>query len=1009
MKKALLIILGIVLVLLGAAFVLPVIYKDEIKAKIDQEIAKKVDANVYFDADDFSVSLFRHFPNITASMQNFGVIGKGEFKNDTLAAIKSFEVTVNIMSVIKGDKIGVKALDLEEPRIHAKVLKNGKANWDIYIPSPEDSASVADTAKSEFAFGIDNWSISNGYVVYDDRSMPMYARIVNLNHSGSGDFTQDLFDMKTLTDISSLTVLYDGTEYMRNKKLNADMTLSMNLPESKYTFKDNTVQLNDFAFGFDGYVAMPDTNINMDITYKSKENTFKSLLSLVPGIYTESFKDVKTEGNIAFDGYAKGTYNAVQLPAFGVTMQVRDAMMKYPDLPTAVTNINVDMKVDNKDGIIDNTIIDIKKFHADFGKNPIDGRVLVKGLTNYDVDANVQAKLNLAELTQMFPIEGMNLKGLYNLNLKAKGVYSEAKKTMPAIDAVMSLQNGYVKSKDFPAPLEQVHFASTVKNESGQMADTKVWVKDFNMVLEGEPLQANAYIENFDDYTYDVQVKGTADLTKLTKIYPLEGMTLTGKAKADIATKGKMSDVEAERYDKLPTSGTMELDNFTYTSADMPQGVKVDHAAMNFTPQHINLTDFKGFLGKSDVTMTGTLSNYIAYLFKENQTIRGNLSFKSNQFDVNEWMTEDPNAPAIEDEPLTIVEVPKNIDFTLVSTLGKVLYDNMTMTDMAGTIIVKDGAVRMDKLGFNSLGGRFLTSGTYDTKDVQKPAFDFTLNIADVAVSEAYKTFNTVQALMPLAKNIQGNFSTDFKIAGGLGQDMMPLYNTLTGGGIIKLISAVVKDAPILSNLSSFTKLKDLETIQLKDVVMQAEVKDGRIHFKPFDVAAGPYKMNIAGSNGVDGSLDYKVAMNIPAGQLGNTVNTALASLTGKPIANAETIKLDLSIGGSYAQPKIGLAGSSATGTVKEAVTEAVKDKVNTEVDKVKAEAEAKARQEADRLKAEAEARAKAEQERIQTEAEAKKKQLEEEAKKRIEEEKKRLKNKLFGAPKKDTIATTGN
>jgi hypothetical protein len=684
--------------------------------------------------------------------------------------------------------------------------------------------------------------------------------------------------------------------------------------------------------------------------------------------------------------------------------------MKYPDLPTAVNNINVDMRVDNKDGVLDNTIIDIKKFHADFGKNPVDGRILVKGLTNYDVDANILAKLNLAELTQMFPIAGMTLKGLYNLDLKAKGVYSEAQKRMPAVDANMSLQNGYVKSKDFPAPLEQLNFVSTVKNQTGQMVDTKVWVKDFNMVLENEPLHANAYIENFDDYTYDVQVKGAADLTKMTKIYPLEGMTLTGKIKADISTKGKMSDVEAERYDKLPTSGTMEINNFTYNSTDLPQGMKITHAAMNFTPQAINLTDFNGFLGKSDIAMTGNLSNYIAYMFKENQTIRGNMSFKSNQFDVNEWMTEDAKADTASSKPLSVVEIPKNIDFTLVSTIGKVLYDNMTMSDMAGTIVVRDGAVRMDKLAFNSLGGNFVTNGTYDTKDVKNPKFDFDLNINNVAVSEAYRTFNTVQALMPLAKNITGNFSTDFKIAGGLGQDMMPLYNTLTGGGLIKLINAVVKDAPILSNLSSFTKLNDLKTLQLKDVLLQAEVKDGRIHFKPFDVVAGPYKMNIGGSNGVDGSLDYKLKMDIPAGQLGATVNTALASLTGKPVANAETIKLDLNIGGTYNKPAIGLGGSSATGTVKEAVTEAVKEKVTAEVDKAKAEAEAKAREEADRIKAEAEARAKAEQERIQKEAEAKKKELEDQARKKIDEEKKRLKDKIFGAPKKEPDTTaTGN
>ncbi|QHT69519.1 AsmA family protein [Rhodocytophaga rosea] len=1007
MKKAILIILGIFVVLLGAAFILPVVYKDEIKAKIDKEIAKKVDANVYFDADDFSVSLFKHFPNITASMENFGVVGKGVFKSDTLAAIKSFEVTVNIMSVISGDKIQVKAIDLDEPRIHAKVLKDGKANWDIYIADPADTATVADTTSSEFAFGVDNWAINNGYVVYDDRTMPMYARIVDLDHSGSGDFTQDLFDLVTRTHAERVTVSYDGVEYLSDKKIDADMTLSMNLPESKYTFKENTVKLNDFAFGFDGYVAMPDTNINMDITYKTKESTFKSLLSLVPGVYTESFKDVKAEGTIAFDGMAKGTYNAVQMPAFMVNILVKDGMMKYPDLPTAVNNINVDMKVDNKDGVIDNTIIDIKKFHADLGKNPIDGRILVKGLTNYDVDANILAKLNLAELTQMFPIEGLTLKGLYNLDLKAKGVYSEAQKRMPAVNASMSLQNGYVKSKDFLAPLEQMSFSSTVQNQSGQMADTKIHVKDFNMMLEGEPLHANAYIENLDDYTYDVQVKGAADLTKMTKIYPLEGMTLTGKIKADISTKGKMSDVEAERYDQLPTSGTMEISNFTYNSADMPQGMKITHAAMNFTPQYINLTDFSGFAGKSDIAMSGTLSNYIAYLFKENQTIKGNMNFASKQFDVNEWMTEDPNAAATTtEEPLTVFEVPKNVDFTLVSTLGKVLYDNMSMTDMNGTIIVRDGTVRMDKLAFNSLGGNFVTNGTYDTKDIKNPKFDFDLNINNVAVAEAYKTFNTVQALMPLAKNITGNFSTDFKIGGGLGQDMMPLYNSLTGGGLIKLANAVVKDAPILSNLSSFTKLNDLKTIQLKDVLLQAEVKDGRIHFKPFDVASGPYKMNIGGSNGIDGTMDYKVKMDIPAGQLGATVNNALASLTGKPAANAQNIKLDLNIGGTYNQPKIGLAGSSASGTVKEAVTEVVKDKVNAEVDKAKAEAEAKAKAEADRLKTEAEAKAKAEQDRLQKEAEAKKKQLEDEAKKKIEEEKKKLKNKIFGAPKKDTTAT---
>ncbi len=1008
MKKAVLIILGVLVVLLGAAFILPIVYKDEIRAKVEQEIAKKVDARVYFN--DFGVSLFSHFPNLTASLENFGVVGKGVFRGDTLAAAESFEVSVNLMSVIRGEKIKVKALDLENPRILVKVLKNGKANYDIYIPDTTTTADPADTTQSQFALQVDEWSIRNGYVVYDDRSMPMYARLVNLNHSGTGDFTQDIFDLATQTTIDALTFRYDGTEYLHKKKVGADVTLNMNLPESKYTFKNNNFSVNDFSMGIDGWVALPDSvNTNMDLTFKAKENTFKSLLSLVPGVYTHQFNDLKADGNVAFDGFAKGTYNDKQMPGFGLNVQVKDGTIKYTDLPTTVKNVNLDVNVTNPAGKdLENILVNLKRFHADFGNNPVDARIVSKGLTDYDVDADVKARLNLGELTQMFPLEGLTLRGLYNLNLKAKGVYSDAKKKMPAVNAAMSLANGFVQSKDFPAPIEGLNFNATVNNATGQMADTKINVPDFRMVLEGEPLAAKAYIENLDNYTWDASVKGGLNLTKLTKIYPLEDMTVTGHLVMDIDTKGKMSDVEAERYEALTTSGTMRVEDLTYTSTDLPQGMKIAKANMNFTPREINITSFTGTLGKSDISVTGSLSNYMAYLFRENQTIRGNMAFNSRTFDVNEWMVDDPNAAQTPEEPLTVVEVPKNIDFTLVSTIDKVLYDNMTLDNMKGTIVVRDGTVRMDQVAFNSLGGSFVTNGTYDAKNLAKPLFDFDLDMTNVSVQEAYKTFNTVKALMPMAQYIQGNVSTDFKIGGQLAQDMMPVYSTLTGGGVIKILQAVLENAPALNAVEKVTRLNNLSPAQLRDIVMQAEIKDGRIHFQPFDVKLGNYAMNVGGSNGIDGTLDYKVKMDIPAGAVGAQVNNALAQLTGKPVANAETITLNLNVGGTGKQPKIGLAGSSAAGgSVQETVKEAVKEKVTAEVDKAKAEAEAKARAEGDRLKAEAEAKARAEQDRLKAEAEKQQQELEqkareaeakakEEARKKIESEKNKLRDRFL-------------
>ena len=57
---------------------------------------------------------------------------------------------------------------------------------------------------------------------------------------------------------------------------------------------------------FDGWFKMNEKDYGMDISFKSPDNTFKSLLSLVPGMYTESFNNIETRGDLAFNGFAKG-------------------------------------------------------------------------------------------------------------------------------------------------------------------------------------------------------------------------------------------------------------------------------------------------------------------------------------------------------------------------------------------------------------------------------------------------------------------------------------------------------------------------------------------------------------------------------------------------------------------------------------------------------------------------------------------------------------------------------
>ncbi len=965
MKKIILIIGIIFIVILATAFVIPIIFKDDILALVDKKIDESVNAKVYYDADKFNLTLFKNFPNITVAMEDFGVVGIEEFEGDTLANIGSLDVVVNLKSLIFDDQPRISGIHLKRPDIYVKVLKNGKANYDIAKPSAEEPAPE-DTTSSDFSIGIDHWEITDGKLVYDDRSLPFYMTLDQLNHNGSGDFTLDVFDMNTHTNVEHAIIRYDGVEYVSGQTFDADIAMNMDLNQFKFTFMDNKVSLNDFTLGFEGFVAIPENDIDMDIRFAARDNSFKSLLSLVPATYLEGYEGIKTEGDFDFKGFAKGTYNDNSMPAFNVTLLTENAMFQYPDLPAAVKNISIDLLVDNQDGNLDNTVVDLKKLHAELGSNPIDAKLKLEGLDKYKINADVKAKLNLAELTTMFPMEGMEMKGDFNFNLLANGVYDSVTSQIPKIDMDMSLANGFVKSADFPAPLENVRFTSSVKNETGKMAETVIRVNDFNMLLDKEPLTANLIVQNLDNYTWDASVKGTVDLEKLTKIYPIDSMTLAGIIKADIQTKGKMSDVEAERYDQLPTKGTLSIQNFSYESPDLPQGFKINTANATFNPDRIVLANFEGAAGTSDMRMNGYLTNYIGYALKDNETIKGELDFKSGKFNVNEWMTTE--APIEEDTasaPLEVIEIPKNIDFVLKSSIAEVQYDDLSLKNLKGNIIVRNGMVQLQGVNFNTLGGGFAMSGVYDTRDMAKPAFDFDMDIKDLEIKKAYATFNTVQALAPIAEKMEGKFSSDFKLAGLLAPDMSPVMNTITGGGLIKIAQASVRDSKLIAGITAVTKLKDTDQMSLNNVTVKAEIRDGRVFVEPFDLKVGNFISVVAGSNGIDGSLDYLFKMNIPAGAVGTAVNAAISKLTGAGNASSD-IKVNLKVTGNYDDPKVSLAGAEAgestTQQAKQAVSAKVeeqKKELEAELNKQKQEAEAKARAEAEKLKKEAEAKVK--------------------------------------------------
>ncbi len=499
--KKLLKIIGVILILFVAALiVVPMIFKDDIIQLVKDETNNAVNAKI--DFGDFELSLIKSFPNFYFSIEDISVTGIDNFEGIELATLKQLSLEVDLMSVINGESIQVNEIRIVEPSIHAKVLSNGDAN---YLIAKEDSSVVTEVVEVEttseggsFKLALKQLEIIDATIVYDDATMPVHMVIQKFNLNLKGDFTENITNLETKASIETLNVDFDGITYMKNVSILLDAIVKVNLEESKYTFEENELRINELPLGFDGWLAMPNDPIEMDLTFYAKETKFKEILSLIPAAFASDLEGVETKGTIALSGYAKGTYLDSIYPAFGLKMQVDNGMFKYPDLPKSITDIQIKASIESKDGDLNSTIVDVPTFHLKMADNPFDlNFYLATPITDPFIRAGLKGKLILDNLKDIVPLEkGDELSGTFTADVSVEGKLSTLE------------QERYEEFKAAGTLLvEGIHFASDsldypIDLSRANMIFTPKYIElsEMNIKLGKSDISAQGSLENFIAY-----------------------------------------------------------------------------------------------------------------------------------------------------------------------------------------------------------------------------------------------------------------------------------------------------------------------------------------------------------------------------------------------------------------------------------------------------------------------------------------------------------------------------
>jgi hypothetical protein len=506
MKKFLKITGIVILILLLLIIAVPFVFQGKIMKIAKEQINNNLNAKA--DFEKLSLSMLRTFPNVSVGIKNLYIAGINEFEGDTLFSVDAVEVVVDLVSAIKMENIKIRRITMNNPKVHAWILANGKANWDIVKDTGAETPDDTTVSDVNIKVALKRFEVNHAFIRYDDESSKINTLLEDFNFVMTGDLSEDFTTLSMNANATYLNVVYDGIRYLKNVALSLQMNVDADLKNSQYTLKENSVILNDLALNFDGTVGMPnDEDIIMDLRYGLDKADFKSLLSMIPAIYMKDYQNVKTSGKLKLDGIIKGTYNEKVMPDVTMVLLVENAMFKYPDLPKSADNIGIDVNL-FFDGVQnDNSTVDINKFHIDLGGNPIDMTLNIKTpISDMHLNGNLSMNVDLATINDVVPLDSTTLKGEIKAALDFMGYMSYIEKEEYEkfkADGTMQIKGFVYSSPDLPRDL-------SITESSLAFSPKYLEVKSFDAIMGKSDFHLSGKIEDYIPYIFkNKTIKGS--------------------------------------------------------------------------------------------------------------------------------------------------------------------------------------------------------------------------------------------------------------------------------------------------------------------------------------------------------------------------------------------------------------------------------------------------------------------------------------------------------------------
>ena len=615
---------------------------------------------------------------------------------------------------------------------------------------------------------------------------------------------------------------------------------------------------------------------NLDIVKSSKEqesNNTNFLIDLEKVKLKRvnfNFNDLQSNQNYKtqikeaeFDGSFKNTEFKLNAYADAFVNHITSSNVNFVKDKSVVLKANIAVNNNKKTYAFKNAELKI---------NELD--LLLNGLiTGKQVGSEVELdfdskKISITSLFSLLPIKipaeilAYESKGNVFFKGTVNGLISPV--SNPKIVVDFGVSNGSIHNKKLNIELNNISMVGKFNNGAKQDLTTSLLVlNNIKAKLANDQINGDITIENLASPKLDLALAGTMNLENLFQFFPAKAIeSIKGNIGFDTKIKANLADKntsniwkQAGNYGKFNLLvNSLKIKDFDKNIYNLEANFALNGANLDIEKCNINLN-------QSDVKISGSLNNFLGYLFGDNENLVANINYNSNYVDMEHviFMPETKKANTTESK----YNLPQNIDLLINANIDKFKYNNFIANNLSCKIQVLPTQIIINQAKLNALNGSINFAAKVLNSKQGNYFVESKIDLKNINVTEAFKQCNNFGQTNITAQNLKGTYNGSIDFAGVWDEKLNCKTDKIYAQIKIQLLNGELINYKPLAALSKFVSLADLQNLKFAELNNTIEIREQTITIPRMLIENNAVNITLSGSQNFDNFIDYDLKVNL--------------------------------------------------------------------------------------------------------------------------------------------------